>query len=47
MLDKLSANFDIRNIGLYRDDGISPCKNKNGCHNYYIRKKIIKTLNTN
>ena len=42
LLDKISEKYDKNSIGLYRDDGLSVFKNKNGTQLERIKKKIQK-----
>ena len=41
MLNELSKKFEKDNIGLYRDDGLSVCKNYNGHQNDKVWKEMI------
>ena len=40
VLDKLSSEFDLRSMGVYRDESLSIFHNKNDHQNDQIRKKI-------
>ena len=47
MLNELSKKFDIDNIGLYRDDGLSVFKNNNGHQNDKVRKEMTDLFRQN
>ena len=42
LLDKISKKYDKNSIGLYRDDGLSVFKNKNGTQLERIKKNLQK-----